>query len=988
MFEGKLNLLRPFLFLSVLLLCVKVKSATFVVTNTNDSGAGSLRQAITDANTNPGNDKIIFNLGAGGPFTINLLSALPSLTDNSGVEIDGWDNSGNNGTPNTMQIFSINPTTPLNPVYKIILGNSGNIPVGLTISSSNNLIKGLVFPDFGDGTPSNNDIVISITANSNTVIGCYIGMNETGVIPGPRSSRGIKITGANNLIGDGTPAGVNLISGMRGFGMKIHVTTAAATANVIKGNVIGLQSDGLSAVTNTSSGISIDPGANTCTIGGINSGDGNLVSGNYNYGLSVWSNSNTIQGNYVGCAADGMSGITITPAQSTGISIGSFFNVIGGSSVNARNIVSGNGNQGIGISIGDVKVIGNYVGVNKLGTAAINTLQIQGVTVNGASTSTIGGTGAGEGNLISGNATMGVFIVSQTGTTGVSVLQNTIGPAAGGTNTLSFGSQQYGVYLASSINCTIGGNLGASSRNIVSGNTLGGFYILSSPCTGNIIKGNYIGISADGINRITGVSQTYGIFMSLGAASNTIGGLNTGDGNVISGNTVYGIGFNSNAGTGNIIYGNIIGPQANGVSNVAGSSQAYGIYLNGGGTVIGDGSVAGRNIISANNSFSSYGIFISGNSASANLIRGNYIGPGSTGAQIVGSSQVTGIRIENSAATNTVGGYLGNFGTNPQGNLIAFNNGHGLNVIQTNTRFNLISRNLIYSNGSAFLPINLNYGVNQGNDGKAAPAISTVSTSIITGSNAATAGVGDTVEVFKNTTGNCRDLMTYLGSTVATTAGNWTLTGITVNPGESVVAVARTVSNNNTSQASICTSPLPIELLYFKAACINGNVELDWATASELNTHCFLISKTKDGANYNLFDSVPAAGKSNVVKKYVIHDWESFGKNYVYRLEQRDVNGDVKYFYTSPEKLCGKGKLTPVLYPSPADEKITVSFQGLVDEPVNLYIIDVSGKEIYLKDNVKIDGSFTIGLESFAPGVYALRVTGRGKTETIKFVKH
>ena len=53
----------------------------FTVTNNNDSGAGSLRQAITDANNHAGADTIEFNISGGGVHTITLASALPSVTD-------------------------------------------------------------------------------------------------------------------------------------------------------------------------------------------------------------------------------------------------------------------------------------------------------------------------------------------------------------------------------------------------------------------------------------------------------------------------------------------------------------------------------------------------------------------------------------------------------------------------------------------------------------------------------------------------------------------------------------------------------------------------------------------------------------------------------------------------------------------------------------------------------------------------------------------
>ena len=81
-------------------------ASTYTVTLTADAGAGSLRQAIIDANGNAGQDTIIFNLGAGGPYTITLATALPDLTDNAGVIIDGFSNTG--ASANTIPVFNKN----------------------------------------------------------------------------------------------------------------------------------------------------------------------------------------------------------------------------------------------------------------------------------------------------------------------------------------------------------------------------------------------------------------------------------------------------------------------------------------------------------------------------------------------------------------------------------------------------------------------------------------------------------------------------------------------------------------------------------------------------------------------------------------------------------------------------------------------------------------------------------------------------------------
>src|SRR5580765_1467198 len=68
------------------------QAATFTVTNTNNSGAGSLRQAILDADANPGLDLVSFNIPGGGVHTISVTSGLPSITDP--VTIDGYTQPG------------------------------------------------------------------------------------------------------------------------------------------------------------------------------------------------------------------------------------------------------------------------------------------------------------------------------------------------------------------------------------------------------------------------------------------------------------------------------------------------------------------------------------------------------------------------------------------------------------------------------------------------------------------------------------------------------------------------------------------------------------------------------------------------------------------------------------------------------------------------------------------------------------------------------
>src|SRR3954471_20591744 len=78
--------------LGAFLILLSTQAATLIVSNTGDSGAGSLRQAILDANATNGLDTITFQIPGGGPYTITPASALPAITD--AVLIDGTTQPG------------------------------------------------------------------------------------------------------------------------------------------------------------------------------------------------------------------------------------------------------------------------------------------------------------------------------------------------------------------------------------------------------------------------------------------------------------------------------------------------------------------------------------------------------------------------------------------------------------------------------------------------------------------------------------------------------------------------------------------------------------------------------------------------------------------------------------------------------------------------------------------------------------------------------
>jgi Domain of unknown function (DUF4394)/Calx-beta domain len=383
-------------------------AATFTVINTDDSGPGSLRQAILDANATAGQDTIAFNIPGGGVQTITPLTPLPIITDP--VILNGYTQPG--AVPN--QQFNSD-----NAIHLIeINGASAGANPCLRLATTASLVRGLVINRCGTS-----GIQLQSSAGGNRIDGNYLGTDPTGTIRRANGSHGIDINNSpNNLIGGLDPNERNLISGNTSNGMNISGNSA--TGNLIQGNLIGLNATGNAALGNNSSGVNISSAPGN-TVGGTVPAARNVISGNGSGVLFIGAaTNNVVQGNYVGTNAAGTdavgngSGIVaLSSAQN---------NLVGGTVPGARNIISGN-SFGLlltsAAAVVNTRVEGNFIGTNPAGTAGIG----NGIGVYipaGTSGNSIGGTAAGAGNLIAFNFSNG--IITDPNAPGNPILSNSI----------------------------------------------------------------------------------------------------------------------------------------------------------------------------------------------------------------------------------------------------------------------------------------------------------------------------------------------------------------------------------------------------------------------------------------------------------------------------------------------------------------------------------------------------------------------------------
>lgn len=329
----------------------------------------------------------------------------------------------------------------------LVINNASNILIGGGVAGARNVISG----------SSSTGITASGASSTGIVIqGNYIGTTADGSADLGNGAAGVQLsgTGGGHTVGGTTPAERNVISGNASEGVIVDQD------NIVQGNYVGTNALGTAAIPNDQYAINITGAGNT--VGGLTAGARNLISGNLR-GVRVSGASNVVHGNWFGLAADGTTPIVNDPSYL--IELMGADNVVGGADPAARNVivakthafyVIANGNTirnnwigvdstgapetpgGAGIHVAGIAntiirdnivarhpsggilvttgstgtlIRGNYIGTDAAGANLGN--GFNGIALDaGSSGSTVGGSGAGDGNVIAFNAQNGVRVQS------------------------------------------------------------------------------------------------------------------------------------------------------------------------------------------------------------------------------------------------------------------------------------------------------------------------------------------------------------------------------------------------------------------------------------------------------------------------------------------------------------------------------------------------------------------------------------------------
>ncbi|HNQ68896.1 MAG TPA: T9SS type A sorting domain-containing protein [Bacteroidales bacterium] len=717
---------------SSLSLCVL--GADIVVNNTNNSGTGSLREAITQANSSPiGFDNIIFAIPVDDPnydestgvFTINLISVLP-LISSPNITIDG----------NTQQSLTGN-TNIEGPEIK--LSGGGTLEYGFRVGGPSNTFKNLIIAGFeygfqiygtyaysniiesnyigttydGNAADSNEygigisgdayNIIIRnnlISGNITAGIACSgahdieicgnkIGTDITGLLQ-LSNANGIMTENINDfIIGGEVPAKRNIISGNSESGLIISGESSGN--NTIIGNFIGTSINGNDSVPN-GNGIMI-VNASDNQIGGNSTGKRNVISGNRSIGLLIngtGANLNIAEGNYIGIDVSGMQ--ALSNHYGVIIKADADNNRIGGNTPEQRNVISANHEIGVYIEACDNNVVsGNFIGTDCTGTGTFyyNEGQDSLIQANGAEINTvskhniIGGNTEGERNIISGNRVYGAIYYGQVSENNIA--GNYIGTDVTGT---------YSIPNATGICVDDASNHNIIENNVLSGNISYGLFIVTQGSDANIFRGNIVGLNAEGNDT---VPNDVGLIIAAGAKYNVIGGENETDRNIFSGNRYGAIEVSDNGTKYNEIRNNFIGTDITGFEALPNN---FGIAVGG----MARGTIIDKNIISGNDSFG----LVLGENSDSTVVTGNKIGTSADGLTDLGN-KASGIVITSGANSNFIG-------TIENPNIIAFNDSLGIIIMDNTTIKNRISGNSIHHNNYLGIDI-FPFGVNENDTG-------------------------------------------------------------------------------------------------------------------------------------------------------------------------------------------------------------------------------------------------------------------------------
>jgi hypothetical protein len=207
---------------------------------------------------------------------------------------------------------------------------------------------------------------------------------------------------------------------------------------------------------------------------------------------------------------------------------------------------------------------------------------------------------------------------------------------------------------------------------------------------------------------------------------------------------------------------------------------------------------------------------------------------------------------------------------------------------------------------------------------------------------------------------------------------NWAIaTGTsTAGAGSPVLSMLHTNYTGTFSPFAISngSTPLPVSMSYFKLNCVEEDVEIIWQTSSEHSSDYFQLESSLDGVNWELGQTLPAAGFSQELINYNAVDLDASRNQKYYRLKQVDFNGAFEMY--GPLKAdCAVESTNIGLHPNPCETEVTISIASEKPTNLNYTLISSEGKVLETKQFGVQSGMtlFNLDVSDYQSGMYLLQ---------------
>ena len=170
------------------------------------------------------------------------------------------------------------------------------------------------------------------------------------------------------------------------------------------------------------------------------------------------------------------------------------------------------------------------------------------------------------------------------------------------------------------------------------------------------------------------------------------------------------------------------------------------------------------------------------------------------------------------------------------------------------------------------------------------------------------------------------------------------------------------------------STPLPVTMSYFKVNCVEEDVEVIWQTASEHNSDYFQLETSLDGVNWEIGQTLPAAGFSQELLNYNAVDQDASRNQKYYRLKQVDFNGAFEMY--GPLKAdCAIESTSIGLQPNPCETEVTISIASKKATDLNYTLISPEGKVLETKQIAVHSGItlYTFDVSHYPSGMYMMQ---------------